>query len=155
MNKSYEQNISESNYSRPESTYTDILNQAIDNHGFNAPCIKAKLENYEKVENIENIPIGKHIRYFIWCNNENKLKFRTGGFIKLIFPEYLILTNNKNSWTVQRNIKCVKNNHSYETLFFKLLSSSQLKDKELLKKKNQINILKKKLEEYESNESSY
>ena len=48
MNKSYEQNISESNYSRPESTYTDILNQAIDNHGFNAPCIKAKLENYEK-----------------------------------------------------------------------------------------------------------
>ena len=141
----YDKNIKKSNYERPECTYTDILNQAIDNHGFNAPCIKAKLENYEKVENIEYIPIGKHVRYFIWCIEEKILKFRTGGFIKLIFPNYLILTNNKNSWTVQRYIKCPENNHTYETLFFKLLTSDQLKDKELRKKDKEIMELKHKL----------
>ena len=98
-----------SNYERPKKTYTDFLNEVLENQGFNSPSIQEKLRNYTKVENINELKKDDHVRYFIWNNNDDKLKFRTGGFIKLIKDDYFILTNKKNfNWSVQKKIQSNK-----------------------------------------------
>ena len=99
-----------SNYERPKKTYTDFLNEVLENQGFNAPSIQEKLKNYIKVSNNNNeLKKDDHIRYFIWDNKYNKLKFRTGGFVKIINDDYLILTNKKNfNWSVQKSLEFVK-----------------------------------------------
>jgi hypothetical protein len=108
-----------SNYERPKKTYTDFLNEVLENQGFNAPSIQEKLKNYIKVPNNNELKKDDHIRYFIWDNKYNKLKFRTGGFVKFINDDYLILTNKKNfNWSVQKKVKS-NEGIVYRTLFYK------------------------------------
>ena len=104
--------LDKDNYKRPELTYTDKLSKV---------QIKELLVDYEKINNIkelEQIPSGTHMRYFEMKNNE--LKFRTGGILTVVtgLPDYIILNNNKISWSVQ-----VKN-----CIFFKRITIKQIRE---------------------------
>jgi len=116
--------IKDSNYKRPELTYTDKLTKE---------QVESLLIDYEQVENIEKVPIGSHIRYFE--DKDGEMKFRTGGIITIIkSPDYIILNNGKLSWSVQIK-KC---------LFFRRLTIKEVKreyDEILVKKDKEINEL--------------
>lgn len=63
-----------------------------------------KLQGYERVDNISMVPLNTHIRYFVKMPNGGQ-SFRFGGFLidKQNPEKYIILTNGKESWSVQTN----------------------------------------------------
>lgn len=101
--------LSESTYNRPAETYTEKLS---------VNEIKEKLADYVKVDNIKDVPIGTHLRYFI-VKNGNKL-FRLGGFLLKNngLPKYIILSNGDKTWSVQTK----------DTIFFRKQSIPEIKD---------------------------
>jgi hypothetical protein len=108
------------NYIKPDITYTEKLSKV---------QVRQLLYDYEEIKNIkelEKIELGTHIRYFE--DKDGEMKFRTGGILTVNtgFPDYLILSNGKISWSVQIK-KCI---------FFKRLTIKELRDeyeKELIK----------------------
>jgi hypothetical protein len=118
--------IRDSDYKRPQLTYTDKLSKKE---------IESLLLDYEKVDDLSEVPTGTHIRYFE--DKDGELKFRLGGTltIKTGLPVYCILTNNKVSWSVQVK-KCI---------FFKRISIKDIKEEyeeKLLEKDKDINELR-------------
>lgn len=108
------------------------------------------LEDYVE-QDIHQIPLGSHIRYFQNINGQKK--FRTGGKLKFNsgLPKFIILDNGKTSWSVQ-----IKS----DTVFFRKKTLKEIKDTyeneidELEKKndklKNLIIELKKKIKSLEN-----
>lgn len=107
------------NYKRPEQTYTEKLSK---------DEIKQKLEDYRKVDKIENVPVGTHVRYF--TKKGNTMAFRLGGIIIAVtgLPDYLILSSGGKSWSVQ-----VKN-----SIFFARISLKEIQTEyeEIVSKKD-------------------
>ena len=100
--------ISETKYDRPELTYTDLLTKK---------DIEGLLIDYERVENLESIPLNTHIRYFE--KKDGELKFRVGRNLKIkCLPDYIILNNGKVGWSVQ-----VKN-----CIFFRKISLDDVRN---------------------------
>ena len=95
---------SDKSYKRPKTTYQEKLSRE---------QIEDKLQGYEKVDDISEVPLNTHIRYFIEQKDGSQL-FRTGGFLqnKQNPEKYIMLSNGKNVWSVQ-----VAN-----TVFFKKMS---------------------------------
>ena len=94
-NKKISYKISDTEYEKPDITYTEKLTKT---------QIQELLADYEKINDInelKNVPIGTHIRYFDIKNNE--MKFRTGGILTVNngLPEYIILSSGHLSWSVQ------------------------------------------------------
>lgn len=91
-------------YKRPKVTYQEKLS---------GDEIAEKLQGYEKVDNIADVPLNTHIRYFKKQPDGTQV-FRTGGFLhnKQNADVYVMLSNGKSIWSVQ-----VK-----DTIFFKKLS---------------------------------
>lgn len=85
--------------------------------------IKEKLEEYKQVDNIDDIPLNTHLRYFMIDIKTGKKSFRLGGFLTKIQDEYVVLSNGNLSWSVQK-----KNN-----IFFQKMTFEDLKD-ELIEK---------------------
>ena len=124
--------ITDTNYVRPPLTYTDKLSKE---------QIETILLDYEKVDDITQVPIGTHIRYFEDKNGE--LKFRTGGILTVLgAPEYVILKNNNVGWSVQIK-KCI---------FFRRLTIKETKEEyeKIIDEKdrtiNELNIYIRELE---------
>tara|TARA_B110000908_G_C10265575_1_gene463560 strand:+ start:6309 stop:6728 length:420 start_codon:yes stop_codon:yes gene_type:complete len=94
--------------------------------------IKERLKEYIYVEDISKVNIGTHLRYFTIDKNGNKL-FRLGGFLNKINmnDKYVVLGNNKLTWSVQ--MKTSK--------FYKKMSYRELKKK--IERKLTIKFLKK------------
>lgn len=111
--------IKNSDYVRPEITYTEKLSKKE---------IEALLIDYEQVDNLNDVPQGTYIRYFE--DKAGVMKFRIGGIltIKTGLPDYCILYNNKVSWSVQVR-KCI---------FFRRITTAEIKKeyKELIDKKD-------------------
>jgi len=101
--------ISKDNYTRPLVTKTDMVTHE---------QLEEMFDDYQEM-NIEDIPVGAHVRYFI-INDKGQEKFRPGG--KLInksgMPVYVVLTNGKVSWSVQTN----------NAKFYKKMTLDELKD---------------------------
>jgi hypothetical protein len=112
MNKTIK--ISNDDYVKEGKSYQDKLTP---------DEVKDKLAEYSRVENIDEIPINSHIRYFSIDPKTNKKSFRLGGFLTKIDKDYIVLSNGKISWSVQKN----------SSIFFKKLSYQELKD-ELIEK---------------------
>lgn len=141
MSNSY---IGNDGYVRPKKTYTDQLDDA---------DIEDKLAEYVKVDNIDDVPINSHLRYFTLEMDKKtgtmKRLFRMGGFLvkKDENNKYVVLSNGKKTWTAQLAT----------SVFYKKLSLSDIKEEyeneiENLKKINkklykQNMIMKTKLEE--------
>ena len=100
--------------------------------------IKKKLEEYSQVDDITQVPIGTHVRYFSINTKTGEKLFRLGGFLAKIDPklQYVICQNGTLSWSVQ-----IKN-----SVFFRKMSFSDLKEElvEKISKKyeNKITSLK-------------
>jgi hypothetical protein len=65
--------------------------------------LKEKLKYYDRVEskNIADIPLGSRVKY-IEVLEDNRFKYKPGGVIIVNkAPQYLILAENKKSWSVQ------------------------------------------------------
>lgn len=108
------------------------------------------LIDYEKIKNIddlEDLPLGTHIRYF---DIENDVpKFRIGGdlMVKKTLPEYIILSAGKN-FSVQTKNKVFFRKISNEEVkkeYDKLLSA---KDKKLIEKEHEINELQSLIKQF-------
>lgn len=124
------------NYKRPKKTFQDKLTPK---------QIQELLVDYVEIENIKDVPIDTHIRYFV--KDKGKKLFRTGGFLlnKAKADKYIILTNRKISWSVDTK----------KSILFRKLSGKELTDihndevkelKEIIKKLYKENkLLKKKL----------
>ena len=89
LTKKISNRISETNYIRPQLTYTDKLSKE---------QVKELLVDYEQIktlQQLQNINSGSHLRYFEYKDGE--LKFRTGGILTIVsgLPDYIILNNNK------------------------------------------------------------
>jgi hypothetical protein len=83
--------ISDTDYIRPKLTLSDLLTKK---------DIEGLLLDYERVDSLDLVPIGTHIRYFE--NKDGELKFRVGGLLKIKgLPDYVILNNGKVGWSVQ------------------------------------------------------
>lgn len=85
--------------------------------------IKEKLQEYTQLETINDVPLNSHIRYFTIDKKSGKKQFRLGGFLTKIDNEYVVLSNGKLSWSVQKN----------NSIFFKKMSYEELKQ-ELIEK---------------------
>ena len=123
---------SDKNYKRPETTYQENLS---------ADDIAQKLQGYEKVTDIADVPLNTHLRYFL-IQKDGSHAFRTGGFLhnKTNPEKYVMLTNGKYTWSVQVD----------GTTFFKKMSQKdEIKklqshyEKQLAEKDKIIDNLKK------------
>jgi len=118
-----------------------------------AEDIEDLLEDYKQVDDIYKVPLQTHLRYFTL--KDNKRKFRMGGWLaqNTGLPKYVILSNGKNSWSVQVN----------NTIFFKKMKLDEIKEEydniiDDLEKKNAdllyiIKQLKNEIKELKKNEN--
>ena len=95
------------NYKRPKKTFQDKLTPK---------QIQELLVDYVEIDNIKDVPIDTHIRYFV--KDKNRKLFRTGGFLlnKAKADKYIILTNKKISWSVDTK----------KSILFRKLSGKEL-----------------------------
>jgi len=105
------QRLSKDTYKRPFQTTTDKLTTSE---------IRDLLRGYAGVDDIRNVELGTHLRYFIIDGKQKK--FRFGGILtKNIMPKqnkYIVLSNGEKSWSVQ-----VK-----DRVFFRKLTRKELMD---------------------------
>lgn len=106
MSKNYKKLGTDSNYKKPKVTYQDQLT---------VEEIKEKLQGYIRVDDLEEVPIDTHLRYFV--KDESGEKFRLGGFLKnkRECHKYVMLSNGTDCWPVQ-----VKN-----AIFYRKMSHSE------------------------------
>ncbi len=115
------------------------------------------LEDYKEIDNDElcHVPLNTHLRYHTIKQLENgqvKKLFRMGGLLsnKDNCSEYVILSNGKNSWSVQTKT----------SIFYRKMKLEEIKEEyeQLLDEKDEeINKLKKiinKLKTIENNQNS-
>lgn len=97
------------NYKDGNKSYQDSLSPAE---------IKKKLEEYKQVDEIDDINIGTHLRYFTFNPSTGQKQFRLGGFLSKLDKDYVVMNNGELSWSVQKD----------KTVFFKKLSFNDLKE---------------------------
>ena len=134
--------INEDDYNRPRKTITDLM-QTQNN-------VEQKLEDYQEISNeeIDNVPLGVHVRYIGYNKKTNKEVFRFGGNIKKIEPDYLVLIGNNNlTFSVQRYTRNKNNEVIHNTRFFikdkdvdKINENNQetIKNQEIIDQQNEI-----------------
>lgn len=120
--------LSKDSYKKPKKTITDTLQTKA--------AIKEKLYNYEEVptNNIQDIAIGSHVRYISYDPKNKKELFRTGGIVRMIRSEYLVLSGKNNkTFSVQRYIRDPKSKSKilFTTKFYKKLKESTKLKKDL------------------------
>lgn len=125
------------NYKKPPKKYT-------------RESIEKLLKGYMK-QDVNEIPIGTHVRYFVYDPTGVPL-FRPGGLLIRKDAEYVQLKSKVPNlvWSVQKKVKVTKGDKEYiqNNIFYKKVDE-QDKDKEIRKLKKQNKKLKKKLEESE------
>ena len=152
--------MSKQPYTRPQKTFQENLSNQ---------DINLQLKNYKKIENIENVPIGTHIRYFNIDSTTKKSLFRMGGTLQKIDPQgrYITLSNGTINWSVQltssilyqkmtdSEITTELRNDIYKEVYSELsnkFKGGNINNNELNK---EINNLKSIIEEYKNMEIKY
>lgn len=144
-------------YNRPLKTISDLM-QTQNN-------VEQQLENYQEIlnEEIDNVPLGVHLRYISYNKKTSGEAFRFGGIIRKINPNYIVLIGNNNlTFSVQRNSYNKNNEIIHTTRFFikdkdiekinesnqELIQNQQIIDQQneiIQKQKREIEKLKRKL----------
>lgn len=136
-NKESDETYNKNGYIRPAVTMTDQLSKE---------QIEELLEDYKKVDDIYQVPLGVHMRYF--SNIDGKMVFRRGGLLhkNTGLPEFVILAQNpsgKPGWSVQ-----VK-----DTIFYRKMTLHEIKTEyqtiidELIEKNKKLKDEIKKLKD--------
>ncbi len=108
--------------------------------------IKEKLKEYIPLETIDEVPINSHIRYF--TVNNGKKQFRLGGFLTKIDTDYVVLSNGKLSWSVQKKNSIFFKKMSYDELKEELIEKISNKfEKKIISLENENESLKKTLKD--------
>jgi hypothetical protein len=119
MNRFVTKKISnDTNYKKTGRSYQDNLTAA---------DIKKKLEDYKVINDINDVSLNSHIRYFIFDEKTGKKHFRLGGFLTKNEKDYIVLSNGQLSWSVQKK----------SATFFQKLTNQEIKqevENKLLKK---------------------
>ena len=139
----------DTNYNKSNKSYQETLT---------SDEIKEYLKEYKLIENIDDVDLNKHIRYFDVDPKTKEKKFRLGGTYNKKDKEnrYIILSNGNYSWSIQldRVILFEKLNTKdiidiYENKIKKLKNNNQILveekkylENENLKLKNSINQIK-------------
>lgn len=132
-------NIKNTSFKRPsEGTITERL-QDPDEY-------RKKLQGYVEVENIDHVPERTHVRYFVYDTTRHKWLFRTGGVIRLKHQDYVILSNGRVSWSVQKEKHDKDTGDVWETKFFKILSKQALAEIALDQQQKEIEQLRQENE---------
>jgi hypothetical protein len=118
-------------YNRPETTITDTLQ--------NEQAYRKKLKGYTQVDDVDYVSIRTHVRYFVYDVDEQTWKFRTGGLLTKKHAKYVVLSNGRYSWSVQREVR--KGEDIWETKFFKILNKQELAELALEKQQEEITRL--------------
>ena len=110
--------MSQKKYIRPKTPVTDRLSKEE---------ITKLLEDYEHVEDINDVPTGTHIRYFVQ-DKKGGTKFRLGGTLIIKSDDYVILKSNV-AWSVQKK----------NTIFMAKKNINKIKEKyeNIIQEKNQ------------------
>jgi len=126
------------NYKRPEKTYQDTLQ--------NKKAMLEKLENYERVDDIEDVSLKTHMRY-VTLHTENKQQvFRLGGLLEEIHPKYVKLSNGEFTWSVQRfHYSEESTDPIFETVFWRVVSKEDLLYKKIENQHQVIQGLKQRI----------
>lgn len=130
------------NYNRPETTYQDTLQ--------NKKSMLEKLENYERVDNIEDVGLKTHVRYVTLHNETRQQVFRLGGLLEEIHPKYVKLSNGEFTWSVQRYHYSEDQSETepiFETAFWKIVSKEDLLYKKIEEQHDEIQDLKEQINE--------
>lgn len=140
MSKKLKKLGSDQSYKRPRNTYQEKLSAAE---------IAEKLEGYVKVDDIMEVPLNTHLRYFRTLPDGSQ-EFRLGGFLfrKDADGVYVMLSNGKNIWSVQTDgtVFYRKMSHKEEIDALHVMYKTKLKEKdEIIKKlkryiKNKIEL---------------
>lgn len=123
-----------SGYERPKTTFTDNLDKEE---------VEKKLEDYQKVEDLTQVPLGTHLRYF--TKKDGELVFRMGGVLKRNsdLPKFIILKNAVGvEWSVQVT----------DSIFYKKMTVPEIKEEyeKIIKELNgKIKKLKDRIKELE------
>ena len=122
------QPLTKTNYTRPDGgTYQDSIQNKKD--------MLEKLQNYERLDDIEDVSLKTHIRYVTLSKEApRKQVFRLGGILEAIHPKYIQLSNGTFKWSVQRyhyndgdvsETSTVSDEPMFETIFWKYLSKEE------------------------------
>ena len=129
MSKHVKKLGTDKSYKRPKVTYQEQLT---------ADEIAEKLQGYERVDDISEVPLNTHIRYFT-TNKDGTQSFRTGGFLfnKQNAEKYIMLSNGKSVWSVQVKgaVFFKKMTHQDEIAALHSLYKKKLNEKDLVIKK--------------------
>ena len=130
------QRLTNSNYKRPKTTYTDTIQNKKD--------MLEKLKNYEPVDDIDDISLNTHVRYVTLDRKTKKQVFRLGGLLTKKHSRYVICSNGRFSWSVQRyHYNDEDEDPIFETKFWKVLTKEELMRKTILEQQQEIEKLKK------------
>ena len=118
--------------------------------------IKERLKEYKLVEDISKVNIGTHLRYFTIKPDGSKL-FRLGGFLNKINLNdgYIVLGNNKITWSVQIKTSKFYKKMTYRELKKKIeakINTKYLKKiKELIEENNRLRKSLKEIKKRKKN----
>jgi hypothetical protein len=132
------QPLSKANYIRPEGgTYQDSIQNKKD--------MLEKLNDYERIDSIEDVPLKTHVRYVTLSKDTpRKQVFRLGGILEAIHSKYIQLSNGTYKWSVQRyHYNDEDEDPIFETKFWKVLTKEELMRKKILEQQQEIERLKK------------
>jgi hypothetical protein len=139
-----QQRLSQERYNRPDKTIQDKLTKEE---------IAEKLQGYVKVDNIAEVPLNTHLRYFTTEINKKtgatERKFRLGGFLtnNLNNKKYIILSNGKLSWSVQTENTIFFRKKSIEEIINEYEDKLKNKDNIIDKLEDKVLLLKKRIKE--------
>jgi hypothetical protein len=110
------QRLAKTTYDRPSTTITDTLQNDED--------MLKKLEGYEEVDMLERVQFNTHVRYITL--KDGIPRFCLGGLLKRVFEEYVVLSNGKLTWSVQRYFYNDAKQIIFTTKFYKYMSKDRL-----------------------------
>lgn len=110
------QRLTKTEYDRPSTTITDTLQ--------NDDAMLKKLEGYEEVDMLERVEFNTHVRYITL--KDGVPRFCLGGLLKRVFEDYVVLSNGKLTWSVQRNFYNEQKQVIFTTKFFKYISKDRI-----------------------------
>ena len=126
--------LGKTEYTGSATTLTDTLQHA--------GAYKDKLKGYNSVDNIDSVNDNTHVRYFVWSPDKKTWLFRTGGLLKRRHPKYVVLSNGRQTWSVQREMRDQANDDVYETKFFKIMTKQEISEAALEAQQQEIDKLR-------------
>jgi len=138
--------LHKTDYVRPEKgTYQDTLQ--------NKKSMLEKLDNYERVDDIDEVDLKTPVRYVTLHNETKKQVFRLGGVLEEINPKYVKISNGEFKWCVQKYHYCDDASTEepvFETVFWKFVSKEDIILRELELIKEEFRGMKTEIKEFKN-----